>query len=119
MDDKILKDILAELRRLNENIAAQRVPDSCSDNKTPMTTYEYLLQKYGATMTWQQAADETGIYWSTIQIKCRTGEINVPKNGRYWVLTTKALAEFLDKTNDKQPEPEPVQLTGCGHRKIV
>ena len=31
-----------------------------------MTTYEYLLQKYGTTLTFEQAAEELGLYWQTV-----------------------------------------------------
>lgn len=119
MNDKLLEDILQELRKLNESLSAQRIATFNVDSKAPKTTYEYLLQKYGTTLTWQQAAAETGMFWQTIQMKCRTGEIKTPKNGYRWILTVKALAEFLDNTSSKQPDPMPVQLARNGHPKIV
>jgi hypothetical protein len=83
-----------------------------------MTTHEYLLQKYGTTLTFQQASEETGIFWQTIREKCKRGEIKTIKNGRLWVLTTKALADYLDGRTKKE-EPVVISFTGRGHRKIV
>lgn len=83
-----------------------------------MTTYEYLLHKYGVTLTFQQASEETGIYWQTLREMCLRGEIKTVKAGRKWILTTKALAEYLDGST-KQEEVVPVIRTGLGHRKIV
>ena len=82
-----------------------------------MTTHEYLLQKYGTTLTFRQASKETGIYWQTIREMCKRGEIKTVKNGRLWVLTTKALANYLDGLTER--ENIVVGLTGKGHRKIV
>ena len=65
-----------------------------------MTTYEYLLQKYGTTLTFQQASEETGLFWQTIREMCLKGDIKTPRAGRKWVLTTKALAEYLDNVNE-------------------
>lgn len=61
-----------------------------------MTTYEYLLNKYGTTLTFQQASKEIGVYWQTIREMCLRGDIRAARAGRRWVLTTKALAEYLD-----------------------
>lgn len=84
----------------------------------PMTTHEYLMNKYGTTLTFQQAAEETGIYWQTLREMCLRGDIKTPRAGRKWVLTTKALADYLD--GETQKEVEVITLrTGRGHRKIV
>lgn len=61
------------------------------------TTYEYLLQKYGTTLTFEQAAKELGLYWQTVRVMCARGDIPARKAGRKWVLTTKALAIFIDE----------------------
>lgn len=66
-----------------------------------MTTYEYLLQKYGTTLTFQQASNEIGLHWQTIREMCVRGDIRAIKAGRRWILTTKALAEYLDGTSQK------------------
>jgi hypothetical protein len=84
-----------------------------------MTTHEYLLQKYGTTLTFQQASEETGIFWQTIREMCLRGDIKTVRAGRRWILTTKALAEFLDNGKIKKEELGPVKMTGYGHKKIV
>ena len=61
-----------------------------------MTTYDYLLEKYGTTLTFQEASRELGLYWQTIRVMCARGDIQAIKAGRKWILTTKALAEYLD-----------------------
>lgn len=81
------------------------------------TTHEYLLEKYGPTLTWQQASNETGIFWMTIRNMCLRGEIKTPRAGKKWVLTTKAIAEYLD--GEAVPKETVVQFTKQGHRKIV
>ena len=83
-----------------------------------MTTYEYLLQKYGTTLTFKQAQEETGIYWQTLREMCLRGDIKAPRAGRKWVLTTKALAAYLDGENQKANEVIPSRTRG-GHKKIV
>ena len=80
------------------------------------TTYEYLLQKYGTTLTFEQASREIGLYWQTIREMCARGDIRTVKAGRKWILTSKALAEYLD--NGKQEEA-PRQALYARHRKIV
>jgi hypothetical protein len=35
-----------------------------------MSTYEYLLKKYGTTLTFQEASEEIGLYWQTIREMC-------------------------------------------------
>lgn len=82
-----------------------------------MTTHEYLLQKYGPTLTFQQASEITGIYWQTIREMCLRGEIKTPKAGRHWVLTTKAISDFLD--NGVSDQKEIAQPTPFVKRKIV
>lgn len=64
---------------------------------TLTTTYEYLLQKYGISLTFQQAAKELGLHWQTVRIMCARGDIPARKAGRKWVLTTRALATFIDE----------------------
>ena len=83
-----------------------------------MTTHEYLLHKYGTTLTFQQASEEIGIYWQTIREMCLRGDIKAVKAGRKWILTTKALAEYLD---GKKGEETVISLgfTKKGHKKIV
>jgi excisionase family DNA binding protein len=66
-----------------------------------MTTYEYLLDKYGATISFQDAAEELGLYWQTVREMCRRGDIRAIKAGRKWILTTKALAKFLDEGSQR------------------
>ena len=82
-----------------------------------MTTHEYLLQKYGVTLTFQEASEETGIYWQTIREMCLRGEIKTAKAGRKWVLTTKALAEYLDNAI-KREAITPIR-DYARHEKIV
>ncbi|MGI6123562.1 MAG: helix-turn-helix domain-containing protein [Acetivibrionales bacterium] len=62
-----------------------------------MPTYEYLLQKYGIALTFEQAGKELGLYWQTIRVMCARGDIPAIKAGRKWVLTTKALATYIDE----------------------
>ena len=78
-------------------------------------TYQYLLKKYGVTMTFEQAAEETGLYWQTIREMCARGDIKTPRAGRKWVLTTKALAEYLD---GEQEETNVIPIRRR-HKKIV
>lgn len=87
-----------------------------------MTTHEHLLNKYGVTLTFQQASEETGIFWQTIREMCKRGVIKTPKNGSRYVLTTKALAQYLDQEEEAERTKEtvmPTPLTGKGYRKIV
>ena len=67
-----------------------------------MSTHSYLLEKYGVTLTFEEAAYETGLYWQTIREMCARGEIAAIKAGSKWILTTKALAKFLDNGPQKQ-----------------
>lgn len=66
-----------------------------------MTTHEYLLQKYGTTLLFQQASEEIGIHWQTIREMCLRGEIKTARAGHKWILTTKALAVYLDTVIEK------------------
>ncbi len=59
-------------------------------------TYAYLLKKYGLVISWDDAAKELGIYWETLRRLCTRGEIPIEKVGRSWLLTTRALADFID-----------------------
>ncbi len=82
-----------------------------------MSTHEYLLQKYGVTLTFEQASAETGIYWQTIREMCLRGDIKTTRAGRKWVLTTKAIAEYLD---NGAPKETVVPIRGrTPHKKIV
>lgn len=60
-------------------------------------THKYLLDKYGLTITFKDAAQELDVYWENLRTKCRTGEIRANKVGRKWMLTTKALADYIDQ----------------------
>lgn len=84
-----------------------------------MTTHEYLLQKYGTTLTFEQASEEIGLHWQTIRVMCLRGDIKTARAGRKWVLTTKALAEYLDNSSKKEETVIPIAITPNGHRKIV
>lgn len=83
-----------------------------------MTTHEYLLQKYGTTLTFQQASEEIGIFWQTIREMCLRGEIKTLKRGRKWILTTKALAKYLDN-DEQEKEMAVVRSIRTKHKKIV
>ncbi len=48
------------------------------------------------------ASKEIGLNWQTIRQMCLRGDIKTVKAGRKWILTTKALAEYLD--NERQKE---------------
>ena len=78
------------------------------------TTYEHLLQKYGTTLTFEQASKEIGLHWQTIRVMCARGDIPAIKAGRKWVLTTKALATYIDEGSQA-----PVLTPRRGVRKIV
>lgn len=83
-----------------------------------MTTHEYLLQKYGVTISFIDASKETGLYWQTLREMCARKEIDTPRRGRKWILTTKALADYLDNVNKKEEIVIP-NKTRCGYKKIV
>lgn len=82
-----------------------------------MTTHEYLLNKFGSTMTFEQASKEIGLHKQTIREMCLRGQIKTIRAGRKWVLTSKALAEYLDHETRKETVV-PIK-TGLGHKKIV
>ena len=82
------------------------------------TTYEYLLQKYGTTLTFEQAAKEIGLYWQTVRVMCARGDIPAIKAGRKWVLTTKALATYIDE-GSQAPVYVPAPRSRSQIRKIV
>lgn len=79
-------------------------------------TYSYLLKKYGLSLTWEQAAKELGVYWERVREKCRTGDIAAEKVGRKWVLTAKALAEYIDHGPARRQNVIPMKTE---HRKYV
>ena len=84
-------------------------------------TYEYLLQKYGTTLTFEQASGEIGLHWQTIREMCCRGEIKALKAGKgrgKWVLTTKALAEYLDN-GAKQKETVVPLKSRSRYERIV
>ncbi len=62
----------------------------------PSLTYQYLLDRYGLTISFRDAAQELGVYWENLRKKCQSGEIRANKVGRKWMLTTKALADYID-----------------------
>lgn len=84
-----------------------------------MTTYEYLLQKYGVRLTFKQAAEILGLHWQTVREMCLRGEIKTARAGRRWVLTTKAIAKFLDSEEKQSEVINLPKKTGMGHRRIV
>ena len=63
----------------------------------PSLTYQYLLDRYGLTISFHQAAKELGVYWENLRRLCKTGDIRADKVGRAWMLTTKALADYIDQ----------------------
>lgn len=69
-------------------------------------TYQYLLDKYGLTISFHQAAEELGVYWENLRRLCKTGDIRADKVGRAWMLTTKALADYIDH-GPAQQAPSP------------
>ncbi len=81
-------------------------------------TYSYLLEKYGLTLSWEQAAEELGVYWERIREKCRDGDIAAGKIGRKWVLTTKALADYIDYGYTRRQNVVPITKQ-TKHRKYV
>ncbi len=75
-------------------------------------TYSYLLEKYGLSLTWEQAAEELGVYWENVRRLCQRGEIRAAKVGRAWLLTTKALADYIDRGAVQKPQPAPKKKGG-------
>lgn len=86
-----------------------------------MTTHEYLLQKYGTTLTFEQASQEIGLHWQTIREMCLRGNIRTPRAGRKWILTTKALAEYLDNSAQQEEQKEVTRIPSkrVRHERIV
>lgn len=82
-------------------------------------TYTYLINKYGLTMTFEQAAELLGIYKDTVRVLCKQGKINTQRAGYKWILTTRAIADFID--NGSAPrEEQPIQFAGKPrYKKIV
>lgn len=78
-------------------------------------TYSYLLDKYGLTLTWKQAAGELGVYWENVRRLCQRGEIQAQKVGRAWLLTTRALADYIDFG----PAGERPRRQGHGRGKVL
>ena len=71
-------------------------PSQLLPNSPNSQTYAYLLEKYGLKISFKEAASETGVYWETLRRLCARGEIPIEKVGRSWLLTTKALADYID-----------------------
>lgn len=61
-----------------------------------MSTYEFLLGKYGTTLTFKDAGEELGLHEQTVRMMCLRGDIKAARAGRKWVLTTKAIADYID-----------------------
>jgi len=88
-------------------------------------TYEYLLKKYGTTLTFKEAAIELKLHWQTIRQMCLRGEIkanrtSVPRGK--WILTTKALADYIDFVAEVAKQMTDIKSfpkTGKGFKKIV
>ena len=59
-------------------------------------TYSYLLDNYGLVISFQDAASELGVYWENLRKLCKRGDIDARKVGRSWLLTTRALADYID-----------------------
>ena len=59
-------------------------------------TYSYLLDKHGLKISFQDAAKELGVYWENLRKLCKRGDIDARKVGKKWLLTTKALADYID-----------------------
>ncbi len=75
-------------------------------------TYAYLLGKYGLIISWQEAAAELGVYWEQIRRMCAKGDIDTQKIGRSWLLTTRALADYIDHgpaVHQRAPADPPKQ----------
>ncbi len=87
-------------------------------------TYEFLLKKYGRiTLTLQEGGEELGLHWQTVRQMCQRGDIKATKrpgvNGR-WILSTKAIADYIDKSaDDLKRKTDILPITGKGYKKIV
>lgn len=84
-------------------------------------TYQYLLNKYGVALTFEQAAKELNLHWQTVRQMCLRGEIKAVRSGRKWILTTKALSDYIEGNSESSKPSEIVQMptTGKGFKKIV
>ena len=64
-----------------------------------MTTYEYLLQKYGTTLTFEQAAKELGIPPTDNRVMCARGDIPAIKlksrEALFYSLSSKHFPQLL------------------------
>ncbi len=74
-----------------------------------MTTHEYLLQKYGTVLTFQEAAKEIGVAWQTVRNLCLQNKMFALRAGRRWILTTKALADYLDGKENTDEKLEVIK----------
>lgn len=83
-----------------------------------MTTHEYLLGEYGVKVSFDQASEILGLHWQTIREMCLRGDIKAVRAGRKWILTTKALAEYLDNSSKKEEQIIPIS-TRTKHKHIV
>lgn len=81
-----------------------------------MTTHDFLLQKYGTTLSFEQAASELRLHPQTIRMMCQRGDIKTSRAGKKWVLTTKAIADFLDSTSVGKAAPLRVRKE---HSKVL
>lgn len=83
-------------------------------------TYTYLLEKYGLTISFQDAAKELGTYWENLRKLCKRGDITAEKVGKSWMLTTRALADFVDNGSlSKQRAAPPAKRVKRNHRRYV
>lgn len=80
-------------------------------------THEYLLQKYGVRVDFVQAGEILGLHWQTVREMCLRGEIKAVRAGRRWIVTTKAIADFLD--NAAKPAEVIPMTTRTKHKRIV
>lgn len=97
-------------------------PTPVASEITPITTYGYLLQKYGVRMTWKQAETELGISWQTVRNMCARGEIKAIQMGAKWskwVLPTKAIADYLDNGTVPAEKVVPLKKSRSKYERIV
>ena len=76
-----------------------------------MSTYDYLLGKYGTTLSFQQAKEELGLHEQTIRMMCQRGDIRTARAGRRWVLTTKAISDYIDCVEEVRQDPLRKRVT--------
>ncbi len=88
-------------------------------------TYEYLLKKYGLTLSFEEAGAELGLHFQTVRQMCQRGDIKATRRcdkGGKWILTTKALADYIDSVSlekEKAVDILPIPKTGRGYKKII